>query len=187
MPAARLLLAVAAAAAAAAAASAASSSAAAAPATTVASEAPQVFFNVTSPTWSVSIGVPFVANASLGGKMNAWSAMLQTQHTSPQRLVIHYAVIPPLYNRTMEIFVNGLGSTKENLLSCSLDATGTGDGGGGSSLRGSGGAAYCWSCADNNVTKNSTGITDMLLLPGDEVEWSWRCYGATCPNVTSAR
>jgi len=147
--------------------------------------APFVYFNVTSPSWSVRIPVPFVANASLGGKMNAWNAMLATQRTSPSRLVIHYAVIPPLYNRTREIFVNGLGSTKDNLLSCEIDGGSGGGGGGGSgALRGGSGAAYCWSVADNNVTKNGTGIADMLLLAGDEVEWSWRCWG-NCPNKTA--
>ena len=150
--------------------------------------APQVFFNVTSPSWSVRIGVPFVANATLGGRMNAWTAMLQTQHSSPHHLVIHYAIIPPLYNRSMEVFVNGLGSTQDNLLACSLDGgrASAGGGGGGGGVRGlAAGAAYCWSCADNNVTRNSTGISDMLLLPGDEVEWSWRCFGTTCPNSTT--
>jgi hypothetical protein len=141
-----------------------------------------VYFNVTSPTWSVRIPVPFVANASLGGKMNAWRAMLETQRTSPERLVIHYAVIPPLYNRSMEIFVNGLGSTKDNLLACSLDGGGLGRRG---PLGLRGGAAYCWSCADDNVTANGTGISDMLLLPNDEVEWTWKCYGK-CPNTTAA-
>jgi hypothetical protein len=157
----------------------------AAAAAAAAADAPSfVYFNVTSPSWSVRIPVPFVANASLGGRMNAWRAMLETQRTSPERLVIHYAVIPPLNNRSMEIFVNGLGSTKDNLLACSLDG-----GGGAPGRRGPlglrGGAAYCWSCADDNVTQNGTGINDMLLLPNDEVEWTWRCFGK-CPNTTTS-
>ena len=172
----------------------------AAAAAAAAADAPSfVYFNVTSPSWSVRIPVPFVANASLGGRMNAWSAMLETQRTIPDRLVIHYAVIPPLNNRSMEIFVNGLGSTKDNLLACSLDGGdhgggsldggGGGGGGGGPGLRGPlglrGGAAYCWSCADDNVTQHGTGINDMLLLPNDEVEWTWRCFGK-CPNTTTS-
>ena len=134
-----------------------------------------VYFNVTSPTWSVRVPVPFVGNASLGGKMDAWSAMLETQRAHPEHLVITYAVIPPLGNRSQEIFVNGLGSTATNMLVCSFDAP-----------RGLGaGASYCWSCADDGVTTNGTGISDMLLAAGDEVEWTWRCFGK-CPNSTAA-
>ena len=135
----------------------------------------EVYFNVTAPgAWFVRVPVPFVPNATLGGRMNAWTAMLTTQNATPTPLIFNYAVVPPLYNRSAEVFVNGIGypgAPGVNPLPCEI----LGRAGGRE------GAAYCWDVALNNVTRNGTGIADMLLRAGDEVEWRFDCFGK-CPS-----